>query len=204
MQESNCDFSPMKKKISESLVEIKQELQLSEAVLEDENYCLLGKLESIREKFMEVESMAASFYLNCYLSSYSNIYSELSVCVQHLSERRHGALIVIERETNVVPFIQKGTQIDAQCTPPLLEAIFYPGNPLHDGAVLIRSDHIISASNVLPLSHKIIENEKLGTRHRAAMGLSEITDALVMVVSEETGKVSFALDGKLFPIATGI
>lgn len=84
----------------------------------------------------------------------------------------------------------------------MLEAIFYPGNPLHDGAAIVHGNHIVSAANVLPLTNKVIIGKKLGTRHRAALGLSEQSDALVLVVSEETGRVSFALDGKLYPIAT--
>ena len=82
----------------------------------------------------------------------------------------------------------------------LLESIFYSGNPLHDGAVLIRNHEIISAANILPVSDRKSNVKKLGTRHRAALGISELTDALVLVVSEETGRATFALDGNLYPI----
>ena len=84
----------------------------------------------------------------------------------------------------------------------MLKTIFFPGNPLHDGAVLIRGNQIVSAANVLPLTTKVISERKLGTRHRAALGLTELSDALVLVVSEETGKVSFAINGNLYPINT--
>ena len=87
-------------------------------------------------------------------------------------------------------------------SPSLLESIFYPGNPLHDGAVLVRENQIVSAANVLPLTKTVISGKKLGTRHRAAIGLSEQSDALVLVVSEETGKISFAFGGKLYPVNT--
>ena len=86
----------------------------------------------------------------------------------------------------------------------LLESIFYPGNPLHDGAVLIKGDKIYSAANVLPLSNVVLGGKKLGTRHRAALGLSEKSDALVLVVSEESGIISFAIDGSLFSISVTI
>ncbi|WP_433750747.1 sporulation-specific diadenylate cyclase CdaS [Falsibacillus pallidus] len=201
MGTSNCDFSPMKIEIAAIISNIRKELEDSESILAGESTGFLEKLEKIREKFMLMESMASSFYLNCYLSSYTNLYNELSSSVQRLSEIRHGALIVIERKDSVDQYIQKGTPIDATCTPALLEAIFYPGNPLHDGAALIKGNHIISAANILPLNTITIKNKKLGTRHRSAIGLSEVCDALIMVVSEETGRISFALNGQLYPIA---
>lgn len=202
MDTPNCDFSPMKQQLAEGIQQITNELQHSLGVLDNESYCLLGKLEGIKEKFINIESVAASFYLNCYLAAFTDKYAELSLCVQRLSDRRHGALIVVERRDVLDSFIQKGTDVGATLTPALLEAIFYPGNPLHDGAVLIRSNQIVSAANVLPLTATVIRGKKLGTRHRAALGLTEQSDALVLVVSEETGRVSFALNGKLYPIIT--
>ncbi|MED3727623.1 DNA integrity scanning protein DisA nucleotide-binding domain protein [Priestia filamentosa] len=202
MDTPNCDFSPMKQQLAEGIQQITNELQHSLGVLDNESYCLLGKLEGIKEKFINIESVAASFYLNCYLAAFTDKYAELSLCVQRLSDRRHGALIVVERRDTLDSFIQKGTDVGATLTPALLEAIFYPGNPLHDGAVLIRSNQIVSAANVLPLTATVISGKKLGTRHRAALGLTEQSDALVLVVSEETGRVSFALNGKLYPIIT--
>ena len=83
----------------------------------------------------------------------------------------------------------------------MLESIFYPGNPLHDGAVLVKQNIIKSAANVLPLTNLFVGDQKLGSRHRAAIGLSEKSDAMVIVISEETGKVSFALKGELYPIS---
>lgn len=199
---ANCDFSPMKQQMSEGIQQITNELQHSLEVLGNENYCLLGKLEEIKEKFIQMESVASTFYLQCYLSAFTDKYEELSNCVQRLSDRRHGALIVVQRHDTLDSFIQKGIAIGGTLTPALLEAIFYPGNPLHDGAVLICGNQLVSAANVLPLTTAVISGKKIGTRHRAAIGLSEISDALVLVVSEETGRVSFALDGILHPIAT--
>ena len=154
----------------------------------------------MKEKFNQIEATASTFYLNCYLSDHTDKHEIIASCAQHLSSIRCGALIVIERGMNIDHLIQKGIMIDAILTPALLGAIFYPGNPLHDGAVLIRGNKIISAANVLPLTKENFSGKKMGTRHRAAVGLSESSDALVLVVSEETGRISFAFEGKLHPI----
>ncbi|WP_391121909.1 sporulation-specific diadenylate cyclase CdaS [Psychrobacillus sp. L3] len=202
MDKSNCDFSPLKEKLKKGLENISIEVNIGLKTLEEDNFCLLGKLATIKEQFEKAEAMAASFYLNCYLSPFTDKYLDISTSIQHLSNQRHGALIVIERENYLDSFIRPGTPIGAMLTHSLLESIFYPGNPLHDGAVLVRSNHIFSAANVLPLSNVVVGEKKLGTRHRAALGLSEKSDALVIVVSEETGRVSFAMDGELHPIIT--
>ncbi|MEH7745050.1 sporulation-specific diadenylate cyclase CdaS [Neobacillus drentensis] len=202
MDSNNCDFSPMKQQLEDGIQNLILLLQSNLEVLSNENYCLLGSLEDVKQHLIEIESMAASFYLNCYLSSFTDTYEDLSNSVQNLSKHRHGALIVVQRGDSVEPIIQKGTTLGASVTPKLLESIFYPGNPLHDGAVLIRGNEVVSAANVLPLTPKNIEGKKLGTRHRAALGITERSDALVLVVSEETGKISFALEGKLYPINT--
>jgi diadenylate cyclase len=167
----------------------------------EEEHCLLCDFEQIRERFALVEATAPSYYLKSYLSPFINNYLDLSISIQHLSERRHGALIVLERKDPLDPLIHSGIPVGATLTHSLLESVFIPGSPLHDGAVLIRSDRIVSAANILPVSNSNLIQAKLGTRHRAAMGLSEQSDALVIVVSEETGKASFALDGKLYPIS---
>ncbi|MCY9664200.1 sporulation-specific diadenylate cyclase CdaS [Paenibacillus alginolyticus] len=200
MQQENCDISPMKEQLKQQLRHISAEIECSLDTLDnDENNCLLSRFDEIREAFKQVESIAASFYLQCYLSSFTSHYLDLSICIQHLSERRHGALIVIQRNDLLDMFMHSGIRLEATLTYSLLEAIFYPGNPLHDGALLIQSDRIISAANVLPVSNITVE-KKMGTRHRAAIGLTERTDALVLVVSEETGQASFAYKGILHPI----
>ncbi|MFS0905281.1 sporulation-specific diadenylate cyclase CdaS [Priestia aryabhattai] len=168
--------------------------------LDTSDHCILCDFEEMRRLFQDVQATAASYYLRHYLSPYTFEYAALSLAIHHLSEKRHGALIVIEREQNVDPLIQKGMPIQAPVSATLVETLFYPGTPLHDGAVLIRNNQLISAANVLPLSSIISRNKKLGTRHRAAIGMSEKSDALILVVSEETGKISFALDGSLYPI----
>jgi diadenylate cyclase len=199
----NCDFSPLKQNINEGILRLICQLQSNLNLLGNENYCVLGGLEEVREQLIHIESIAASFYLNCYLSAFTDTYEDLSISVQHLSREKHGALIVVERRDSLDLIIQKGTTIGAMVTPKLLESIFFPGNPLHDGAVLIRGNKVFSAANVLPLTRQIIGEKKLGTRHRAALGISEQSDALALVVSEETGKISFAFEGKLYPISTG-
>ncbi|MBX9983840.1 sporulation-specific diadenylate cyclase CdaS [Priestia aryabhattai] len=168
--------------------------------LDTSDHCILCDFEEMRKLFQDVQATAASYYLRHYLSPYTFEYAALSLAIHNLSEKRHGALIVIEREQNVDPLIQKGMPIQAPVSATLVETLFYPGTPLHDGAVLIRNNQLISAANVLPLSSIISTTKKLGTRHRAAIGMSEKSDALILVVSEETGKISFALDGSLYPI----
>ncbi|WP_059170887.1 sporulation-specific diadenylate cyclase CdaS [Bacillus sp. FJAT-27445] len=203
MNQDNCDFSPMKLSLKKDISQVISALQSSLETMDNENYCLLGNFEKIKNQFVQVEMTAASFYLNCYLSPFTDKYPELSICVQNMSLRKHGGLIVIEREDSLEPLIHPGISIGAELSHSLLESIFFPGNPLHDGAVLVSQNHIVSAANVLPLSDRYMGDKKLGTRHRAALGLSEKCDALVLVVSEETGRITFAFKGSLHPITTG-
>lgn len=114
-----------------------------------------------------------------------------------LSERQIGGLIVIERGQNVEGIIEGCVLIDSLVSVELLITIFNPLSPLHDGAVVIRGDRIIYASCILPLSKSSTLPKKYGTRHRAALGISEESDALCVVISEETGEISLALEGKL-------
>lgn len=200
MNQRNCDVSPVKELLKQHLSHIADQIQNSLSVIDNENQCLLSHFDDIHGLFKQVESIAASFYLQCYLSSFTSKYLDLSITVQHLAERRHGALIIIQRNDQLEPYIHSGISLEATLTYSLLESIFYPGNPLHDGAVLIQSDRIVSAANVLPVSGATVEDKKIGMRHRAAIGLTEQTDALVLVVSEETGQSSFAYKGALHPI----
>lgn len=117
--------------------------------------------------------------------------------VEYFSARKEGALMVIERKTAVQDIAETGTIIDSNLTELLIENIFYKGSPLHDGAAIIRGDRILAAGCVLPLTEKQNLSKDLGTRHRAGIGVSEVSDALVLIVSEETGIISMAIDGKL-------
>ncbi len=117
--------------------------------------------------------------------------------VQNLSSSRTGALIVIERKTGLNDVVETGVRLDARLTRELLENIFVPNTPLHDGAVIVRESRIVAAGCFLPLTENPNLSKQLGTRHRAALGISEASDALAIIVSEETGIVSIASDGKL-------
>ncbi len=121
----------------------------------------------------------------------------LSSAVGYFSSTSTGALIVIERQTSLSDVAETGTVIDARLSPELIENIFYEGSPLHDGAVIIRDDRIYAAGCMLPLTENPNLSKDLGTRHRAGIGISEVSDSIVLIVSEETGIISMAEDGKL-------
>lgn len=119
----------------------------------------------------------------------------------NLSKKRHGALIVIQRKDNLDDYIQTGVRLDAKITPELLLQIFYPNTPLHDGGVIISNSTIEAASCVLPLSSSGVltrsPDRQFGLRHRAALGISEVSDGIAIVVSEETGSISVVHDGRM-------
>jgi len=117
--------------------------------------------------------------------------------VSYMAKRRIGALISIERETGLFEYIETGIKMNAELSSELLINIFIPNTPLHDGAVIIQKDKIAAAACYLPLSESAFISKELGTRHRAALGLSEVTDAITIVVSEETGAISITANGTL-------
>jgi len=125
------------------------------------------------------------------------VISELAASCRRLSERRHGALIVIERETGLQDHVETGVPIESRIVDELIQTIFYPNTALHDGAVIVRGDKIVAAACVLPLAETIVSDAHLGTRHRAAVGITEQTDAIAIVVSEETGIISMARNGRI-------
>jgi diadenylate cyclase len=114
-----------------------------------------------------------------------------------LANRKTGALIVIERDTSLKDFVEVGTPLDAKVSKELLMSIFHPASPIHDGAVVIKGNRIVAAGCFLPITLSPEVSRALGTRHRAGLGLAEETDAVVIVVSEETGMISLAMNGKL-------
>ncbi len=125
------------------------------------------------------------------------IIGEFVVAIEDLATEKTGALIVIEGENPLVEISETGTFLKSEITSELLKNIFYPGSPLHDGAVIIQGDKILAAGCVLPLTENNGLPTELGTRHRAGIGISEQTDAMVFIVSEETGIISYAHKGKL-------
>jgi diadenylate cyclase len=127
----------------------------------------------------------------------TEVIKGIAVASQALSERRHGALIVLERETGLAEYVDTGIGMDAAVTPELLGTIFFPNTALHDGAVIVRNDRIVAAACVLPLVENLSGERHLGTRHRAALGVTVGTDAVAVVVSEETGIISVAHNGRL-------
>ncbi len=127
----------------------------------------------------------------------SRLINELVRSVQSLSKNKYGALIVIENETGLLDYINTGVILDGHVSAELLVNIFVPNTPLHDGAVIIRGDRIAAAGCFLPLTDSPYLSKQLGTRHRAALGITENSDCVVIIVSEETGTISVAYEGEL-------
>lgn len=127
-----------------------------------------------------------------------HMIDELARAADRLSRSRTGALLVIERQTGLADFAATGTPIDAVVSSALLENIFVPNTPLHDGAAIIRGDRVVAAAAFLPLTDSAQPGSELGSRHRAAIGISEQSDAIAVAVSEETGWISIAVEGRLY------
>jgi len=125
------------------------------------------------------------------------VLDQVCLACEHLSERHHGALIVLERETGLQEYVDTGTRINSEVSAELLETIFFPNTPLHDGAVIIRQTRVVAAACVLPLAGGHISDRQLGLRHRAAIGVTEQSDAVAVIVSEETGIISIAHNGRI-------
>jgi diadenylate cyclase len=127
----------------------------------------------------------------------NEVADEIGDAIERLSRSGIGAIIVVEREMGLNDYVESGSPMQAKVSADLLATIFTPYSPLHDGAVIVRDDMIIGAGCILPLSQSLVVDRSLGTRHRAALGLSEETDAFVIVVSEETATISVATAGRL-------
>jgi len=131
-------------------------------------------------------------------------YENIEACIvsaaaasEAMAKSRTGAIIVFEKEVGLNDFAVTGTRIDAQTSPELIQNVFYPNSPLHDGALILREGRILAAACMLPLSNNINLSRDLGMRHRAGVGISERSDAVVVIVSEQSGTVSIAVDGML-------
>ena len=162
---------------------------------------LLQKMYEIRVGLNQLEQDLLQTHLKCCISPNIKVPGEVVLALSKLSEKRHGAIIAIEHEDNLDDHLQGGVIIDAAVGAPILENIFYPGSPLHDGAMIIRDSKIRKVNVILPLAPHTSELEALGlgSRHRAALGLSQVSDALIIVVSEEKGWISMAFRGQLYP-----
>lgn len=192
--------------IKERLEDLKSRVTHLDNVLPCMKQCsdlsgLLQRLYELREGLNQLEQGLLQSHLKCCISPDIKVPGAVVLAVSNLSAKRHGAIIVIEQQDNVDEYLHGGVIVDASLSVPVLENIFYPGSPLHDGGVLIRNAHIVKANCVLPLAPHTSELETLGlgTRHQAAIGLSKVSDALVIVVSEEKGWISLALRGQLYP-----
>lgn len=128
------------------------------------------------------------------------LVDEIVAAVKFLSSRKIGALVILERQTGLNEFIETGTIINGVVSAELITSLFHTSSPLHDGAIIVRGDRIVAAGALLPLSESLRRGARrpIGTRHRAALGLTETTDAFAVVVSEETGAVSIAKEGQLY------
>lgn len=155
------------------------------------------ELRSILERMGRIKLGKIIDFANDNDEEMENMINSVVKSACSMSKTRTGALIVLERETRLGEYISTGTMLDANVSSALLENIFVPNTPLHDGAVIIRGGKVITAGCLLPLTSNTNLSQELGTRHRAAIGLSEVTDAIIVVVSEETGKISIARDGSL-------
>ena len=174
----------------------------------------LNTLETILEKFLivlpfailvlfqhEIRRALASFGRNPFWrragADDDSSFQEVVLATTTLASRRVGALIVLERLEGLRDFVENGVRLDAAVSFDLLISIFTPGTPLHDGAAIIRQGRLAAAACFLPLTQNAELSKEFGTRHRAALGISEETDAVAVVVSEETGVISLAFDGQM-------
>lgn len=166
----------------------------------ESSLALLARVTKLRDALDEVARSLQAKHLSCCVFTQLQGAGKVAGAIHQLSANRTGALIAIEREMSLEDYAKSGTLLNALVSTSLLQSLFYPGNRLHDGAVIIRRDRVLAAGCILPLSadHTTFRVRGLGTRHRAGVGLSQVSDAIVFIVSEETGGVSIALEGQLF------
>lgn len=164
------------------------------------NEKLLVQIIRLRDTLGEIQKSMQEKHLTCCIFPRFHGAPEIARAMHELSIKRIGALIVLEQEMGLDDYVRSGTCLNAQLSTSLLLSLFYPGNPLHDGAVIIRGASVAAAACVLPLSadHTPFKLKGKGMRHRAGVGLSQVSDAVVFIVSEETGSISMANKGQLF------
>jgi uncharacterized protein (TIGR00159 family) len=169
------------------------------------NEKLLLQITRLRDALGEIQKSMQEKHLTCCIFPRFHGAPEIARAMRELSIGRIGALIVLEQEIGLDDYVRNGTLLNAELSTSLLLSLFYPGNPLHDGAVIIRGTSVVAAGCVLPLSadHTPFKLKGMGMRHRAGVGLSQVSDAVVFIVSEETGTISMAIEGQLFEMNLG-
>jgi uncharacterized protein (TIGR00159 family) len=169
------------------------------------NEKLLLQITRLRDALCEIQKSMQEKHLTCCIFPRFHGALEIARAMRELSIRRIGALIVLEQEIGLDDYVRTGTLLNAELSTSLLLSLFYPGNPLHDGAVIIRGTSVVAAACVLPLSadHTPFKLKGMGMRHRAGVGLSQVSDAVVFIVSEETATISMVIEGQLFEMNLG-
>lgn len=157
-------------------------------------FLLLGTRYNLFSKNMSIDKL----FTREHIQMSEELLAELLDACESMSQQRIGALIVIRSKAELKEYVETGEQINARISSALIETIFFKNSPLHDGAVIVNGTMLEAARCVLPVTDKRLVNAKLGLRHRAAIGMSQATDAGVIIVSEETGAISFALAGDLY------
>ncbi|MBI4712588.1 MAG: TIGR00159 family protein [Planctomycetes bacterium] len=147
-------------------------------------------------------NLGKSRLFNPFFKPKSGIIDEVIDAAVKLAEKKYGALMAIEREIGLKPYIEGGVKVDSEVTTELIQTIFYPGSELHDGAIVIKDERVTAARCLFPLTENPDIPKSVGTRHRAAIGITEESDAIAIVVSEETGQVSVCINGQLKPDLT--
>jgi len=157
-------------------------------------FLLLGTRYNLFSKNISIDKL----FTREHIQMSEELLAELLDACESMSQQRIGALIVIRSKAELKEYVETGELINARISSALIETIFFKNSPLHDGAVIVNGNSLEAARCVLPVTDKRLENAKLGLRHRAAIGMSQATDAGVIIVSEETGAISFALAGDLY------
>lgn len=181
-----------------TLVSVLLQLNVIMAILQSFSaFFLLGLLVIFQPELRRILAEVGSRHMVSTTHQQTEVIEAVVGAVEYLQSQRYGALIAFEREVTYEPGHSTGTRVDAVVSTDLLSTIFYPKTPLHDGGVMIRRDRLVTAAAIFPLTQAEGLQRTLGLRHRAALGLSEETDAVVVVLSEETGTISVAHGGEL-------
>jgi len=164
------------------------------------NQRLLLQIARLRDALGEIQKSRQEKHLTCCIFPRFHGAPEIARAMHQLRTKRIGALIALEQEIGLDDYVKSGTLLNAELSAALLLSLFYPGNPLHDGAVIVRGNSVVAAGCVLPLSadQTPFKLKGMGMRHRAGVGLSQVSDAVVFIVSEETCTISMATAGQLF------